>query len=317
MDFSKTVTVAAERIQPYIRKTPYIHSSPFSDTTESNVHFKLESFQVTGSFKVRGALNKILSLTNEERSGGVVSASTGNHGSAVAYASQQAGTECMIFVPKDASSSKMDDIKKFGADIEVYGSDCVQSEARAREVSAGTGKEYVSPYNDPLVMAGQGTIGLEIESQGDPLDVLIVSVGGGGLIGGTAGYLKSVWPNLHVIGCSPKNSAVMLHSIKAGRILDLESKPTLSDGTAGGVEENSITFPVCSGIIDESVLVSEAEIKAAMVAYMEMERQLLEGAAGTALAALLKKKDQLKGKCVGVVICGGNISLDTIRDILN
>ncbi|SVE31533.1 uncharacterized protein METZ01_LOCUS484387, partial [marine metagenome] len=129
-------------------------------TTESNVHFKLESFQVTGSFKARGALNKILSLTNEERSWGVVSASTGNHGSAVAYASQQAGTECMIFVPKDASSSKMDDIKKFGADIEVYGSDCVQSEARAREVSAGTGKEYVSPYNDPLVMAGQGTIGL-------------------------------------------------------------------------------------------------------------------------------------------------------------
>ena len=149
------------------------------------------------------------------------------------------------------------------------------------------------------------------------MDVLIVSVGGGGLIGGTAGYLKSVWPNLHVIGCSPENSAVMLHSIKAGRILDLESKPTLSDGTAGGVEENSITFPVCSDIIDESVLVSEEEIKTAMVAYMEMERQLLEGAAGTAVAALLKKKDELKGKRVGVVICGGNVSLDTIRNILN
>ena len=317
MDFSKSVTVAAERIQPYVRKTPFIHSVPFSDTTESNVHFKLESLQVTGSFKVRGALNKILSLTDEERSGGIVSASTGNHGAAVAYASQQAGTECTIFVPKDVSSSKMDNIKKFGANIKVHGTDCVQSEVKAREVSAGTGKKYVSPYNDPLVMAGQGTIGLEIESQGDPLDVLIVSVGGGGLIGGTASYLKSVWPNLHVIGCSPENSAVMLHSIKAGRILDLESKPTLSDGTAGGVEENSITFPVCSDLIDESVLESEEEIKTAMVAYMEMERQLLEGAAGTAVAALLKKKDELKGKRVGVVICGGNVSLDTIRNILN
>ena len=199
----------------------------------------------------------------------------------------------------------------------MYGTDCVQSEARAREVSAETGKEYVSPYNDPLVMAGQGTIGLEIESQGDPLDILIVSVGGGRLIGGTASYLKSAWPNLHVIGCSPVNSAVMLHSLKAGRILDLESKPTLSDGTAGGVEENSFTYPICCDVIDESVLISEEEIKNAMVAYMKMERQLLEGAAGTAVAALLKKRDDLKCKRVGVVICGGNISLDTIRNILN
>jgi threonine dehydratase len=166
-------------------------------------------------------------------------------------------------------------------------------------------------------MAGQGTLGIEIESQCDGLDVIIISVGGGGLIGGTAGYLKSVWPEIHVIGCSPENSAVMIHSMKAGRVLDLESSSTLSDGTAGGVEENSITFPVCCNVIDESVLVTENEIKNAMITYMEKEHQLLEGAAGTAVAALIKKKDDLHGKRVGVVICGGNISLDTVREILN
>ena len=166
-------------------------------------------------------------------------------------------------------------------------------------------------------MAGQGTIGVEIESQCDSLDAIIISVGGGGLIGGTASYLKSVWPEIRVIGCSPENSAVMLHSIKAGKVLDLKSKPTLSDGTAGGVEENTITFPACCDVIDESVLVTEEEIKKAMSLYIEKEDQLLEGAAGTAVATLIKKKADLQGQRVGVVICGGNISLDTIRSILN
>jgi threonine dehydratase len=208
-------------------------------------------------------------------------------------------------------------MKQFGAKIEIHGNDCVLAEAKAREVADGSGKTYVSPYNDLFVMAGQGTIGVEIESQCDGLDAIIISVGGGGLIGGTASYLKSVWADIHVIGCSPENSAVMLHSIKAGKVLDLESKPTLSDGTAGGVEENTITFPVCCEVIDESVLVTEDEIKEAMVLYIEKEHQLLEGAAGTAVAALLKKKADLKGLRVGVVICGGNISLDTVRRFLN
>ena len=208
-------------------------------------------------------------------------------------------------------------MKQFGSMIEIHGIDCVLAEAKAREVADGSGKTYVSPYNDLFVMAGQGTIGVEIESQCDGLDAIVISVGGGGLIGGTASYLKTVWPEILVIGCSPENSAVMLHSIKAGKVLDLESKPTLSDGTAGGVEENTITFPVCCEVIDESVLVTEDEIKEAMVLYIEKEHQLLEGAAGTAVAALLKKKANLKGLRVGVVICGGNISLDTVRRFLN
>ena len=163
---------------------------------------------------------------------------------------------------------------------------------------------------------GQATVGYEINNQCDGLDVIIVSVGGGGLIGGIASYLKSVWPSLHVIGCSPENSAVMIHSLKKGEILDLETLPTLSDGTAGGIEKHSITFPICKDIIDQTILVSEKEIQNGMLKFMENERMLLEGAAGTAVATLIKMKDELKGKKVGVVICGGNISLDVLSKIL-
>ena len=134
---------------------------------------------------------------------------------------------------------------------------------------------------------------------------------------GTASYLRSVWPNIKIIGCSPENSAVMIHSMKAGEVLELESIPTLSDGTAGGVEKDSITFPICCELIDDTILLTEDEIKNAMVLYMQHEHQLLEGAAGTAVAALLKMKDELKGKRVAVVICGGNIGLDTLRQVIN
>ena len=317
LDFPKDVDLAAKNISPFIRKTYFSYSPVFSNLLNTDVRFKMENLQVTGSFKARGALNKLLSLSVEQRRKGVVSASTGNHGAAVAYSAQKLDVSCSIFVPKDASAAKLQNIKNYGAKIEVYGEDCVESEIKAREVANFSDQAYVSPYNDPYVIAGQGTIGFEIKDQCRALDVLIISVGGGGLIGGTASYLKSVWPDLYVVGCSPINSAVMIHSINKGEILDLESKPTLSDGTAGGVEKDSITFPICKDNIDETVLVSETEIKNAMISFIENERLLLEGAAGTAVATLIKMKDKLKGKRVGVVICGGNVSLDIIKNILN
>jgi len=316
LDFPKIVDEAAKRIGPFIRKTYFTYSPVFSNLTSADVRFKMENLQVTGSFKARGALNKLLSLTKNERQKGVVSASTGNHGAAVAYAAQKLNIKCSIFVPNDASVVKLQNIKNYDAKIEIYGKDCVDSEMKAREVARQNEQVYVSPYNDPAVVAGQGTIGYEINNQCDGLDVIIVSVGGGGLIGGTASYLKSVRPSLHVIGCSPENSAVMIHSMKKGEILDLESLPTLSDGTAGGVEKHSITFSICKDIIDQTFLLSEQEIQNGMLKFIENERMLLEGAAGTAVATLIKMKDELKGKKVGVVICGGNISLDVLNKIL-
>ena len=316
LDFSKIVDESTERIRPYIRKTYFTYSPAFSNITSADVRFKMENLQVTGSFKARGAVNKLLSLNREQRRKGVVSASTGNHGAAVAYAAQELNVKCSIFVPNDASEAKLNNIKNYDAKIEIYGKDCVDSEMKAREVARQNEQVYVSPYNDLDVVAGQGTVGYEINNQCDGLDVIIISVGGGGLIAGIASYLKSVWPSLHVIGCSPENSAVMIHSIKKGEILDLESLPTLSDGTAGGIEKHSITFPICKDIIDQTILVSEKEIQNGMLKFVENERMLLEGAAGTAVATLIKMKDELKGKKVGVVICGGNISLDVLSKIL-
>ena len=316
LDFPRDVDLAAKNISPFIRKTYFSYSTVFSNLLNTDVRFKMENLQVTGSFKARGAVNKLLSLDREQRRKGVVSASTGNHGAAVAYAAQKLNVKCSIFVPNDASEAKLQNIKNYGAKIEVYGKDCVESEKKAREVANFSNQVYVSPYNDPYVIAGQGTIGFEIKDQCKRLDVLIISVGGGGLIGGTASYLKSVWPDLYVVGCSPINSAVMIHSLNKGEILDLDSKPTLSDGTAGGVEQDSITFPICKDNIDETFLLSEQDIQNGMLKFIENERMLLEGAAGTAVATLIKMKDELKGKKVGVVICGGNISLDVLNKIL-
>jgi len=317
MDLHQEILDAVTRIGPFARRTSLSHSQLFSTLLAGEVYFKLESQQITGSFKARGALNKILGLTDSQKEQGVFSASTGNHGAAVAYASSKANIECSIYVPEGSSDAKLSNMRNYGANVTVFGNDCVEAEVRAREVSSQNGVTYVSPYNDIQVMAGQGTLGVEIESQSDELDAIIISVGGGGLMAGTASYLRSVWPNIKIIGCSPENSAVMIHSMKAGEVLELESIPTLSDGTAGGVEKDSITFPICCELIDDTILLTEDEIKNAMVLYMQNEHQLLEGAAGTAVAALLKMKDELKGKKVAVVICGGNIGLDTLRQVIN
>ena len=318
MDINQLILDASSRINPFIRRTTFSYSEFFSKLIDGEVYFKLENQQFTGSFKARGALNKIFTLNESGKSiNSVISASTGNHGAAVAYAARQAKIECNIYVPEGSSKAKLSNMKNYGATINIFGSDCVEAEAKAREVSEKNQVPYVSPYNDFHIVAGQGTMGAEIKSQANELDAIIISLGGGGLMAGTASFLKSVWPNIKVIGCSPSNSAIMIHSMEAGKILELESLPTLSDGTAGGVEQESITFPLCCKLVDETILISEKEIRDAMVLYIENEHQLLEGAAGTAVAALLKMKDKLKGKKIGVVICGGNIAIDTLKHVIS
>ena len=317
MELLNNILDASVRIKPFVRETYLNHSQFYSELIGGDVWFKLENHQVTGSFKARGAVNKLLSLSKEEKKEGVISASTGNHGAAVAYAAKQLDIPCTIYVPQNASSTKLKNMENYGASINIHGQDCVDAEKKARDESIKINRPYISPYNDIHVIAGQGTIGVEVESQCDNLDTIIISVGGGGLIGGIGAYLKSVSPQINIIGCSPENSAVMIHSIQAGEILDMESKPTLSDGTAGGVEENSITFPICKDVIDKLIMVNESEIQQAMVNYIKYEHSLIEGAAGTAIAALSKLKNELKSSKVAVVICGGNISINNLRKILH
>lgn len=314
-DLPSRVLEASERIGGHIKKTPFEQSTYLSSNTGAEVWLKLENLQVTGSFKARGAMNKLLSLTEGQRKKGVVAASTGNHGAAVVFGLKKLGEPGLIYVPEGTSTTKLKNMEQHDAEIHFYGNDCIEAEQKARAHADQEEMVYLSPYNDADVVAGQGTVGFEIQSQCDGLDALIVALGGGGLIGGTAAYLKSVWPAIHVVACSPENSAVMIRSMEAGEILEMESKPTLSDGTAGGVEADAVTFPVCQSVIDGTVLVTEAEISEAMLLAYEKLHQVIEGAAGVALATFLKMKDKFKGQRVGIVLCGGNVSPETLKEI--
>ena len=313
---NQNVIVASKKINKYIRRTPFERSAMISDLTGADVWLKMENQQHTGSFKFRGAINKMLSLSESERESGIYAASTGNHGAAVAYACQLLKVPCVIYVPENSSEAKLINMKNFGAEIVVHGKDCMDGELKAREVANSTGGIYLSPYNDLEVVAGQGTIGKEIESQCNGLDSIIVSVGGGGLISGVGGYLKSIWPDIEIIAASPENHAVMIKSLDAGEIIKISPVPTISDGTAGGVEDQSITFDMCKEFVDHRVLLTEQEIEKGIVHLIEKERVLVEGAAGTAIAALIKMKEHLEGKRVGIIICGRNISLEVLRKII-
>lgn len=308
--------LAANRIAPYIRQTPLEHSPFFSEQTGANVWLKLENLQTTGSFKSRGAFNKLLSMTADQRSKGAVTASSGNHGAAVAYAMERLAVEGVVFVPEQTSSTKVDAIRRAGADVRFFGTDGLDTELHARAYAAEHGMHYLSPYNDAEVIAGQGSCGVEIARQTTRLDALFIAVGGGGLISGTGGFLRSAFPGLKVIGCQPAASAVMAESVRRGEILELPSSPTLSDGTAGGVESGALTFELCQKLVSDFVLVSEEQIAAAMRDFIDSHHMLLEGAAGVALAGLRKKAAEYRGKNIIVVICGANISRDTLRKVI-
>ncbi|MCP4625887.1 MAG: threonine/serine dehydratase [bacterium] len=316
MNITQEIIAAEERIRPHIRETILDYSPYYSNLTGTNVYFKLENLQYTGSFKVRGAMNKVLSLSQAERDRGVVTASTGNHGAATAFSLGKFAAAGIVFVPQNASSGKVQAIERLGAEVRHYGDDGAVTEAHARQYARNHGMTYISPYNDPQVIGGQGTIAVELAGQLDKIDVVFAALGGGGLISGIAGHLKSIRPEVKIIGCSPKNSQVMIESIKVGKILDLPSLPTLSDGTAGGVEPNSITFDLCRNLVDEYETVTETEIEAGLRQYLQIHHILIEGSAAVAVAACVKQGVRWAGKNVIVILCGANINLETLKEVL-
>lgn len=316
MNITEEVLQAESRIRCHIRETILEHSPYFSQLGGATVYFKLENLQHTNSFKARGAMNKVLSLTEEERARGIATASTGNHGAAVAFALANVGAKGIVFVPENAAPTKVKAIQRLGAEVRHVGDDPAETEAYARNYATEQGLTYVPPYNDPKVIGGQGTIGVELERQLESIDAVFIALGGGGLITGIAGYLKSVYPEVQIIGCSPENSQVMIQSIKAGELLALPSLPTLSDGTAGGVEPGSITFELCRELVDECLTVSEEEIKASLRLFMETHHQLIEGSAAVPIAAYLKQGQRFANKNVVIVLCGANISLETLKAVL-
>lgn len=316
INVTEEVLQAEKRIRPYIRQTILEYSLFLSRLGGANVYCKLENLQHTGSFKVRGAMNKLLALKAHELKRGVVTASTGNHGMAVAYSLDKLHAPGIIFVPKHTTASKIQAIERMGAMVRYFGEDTVHAEVHARQYAAQTDATYVPPYNDPQVIGGQGTIGMELAHQLDQIDVVFVSLGGGGLISGIAGYLKNVRPEVQVIGCSPENSQVMIQSVNAGEILDLPSLPTLSDGTAGGIEAGSITFELCRDLVDDYITVTEDEIKESLLLFIQNHHILIEGAAAVAIASYLKIYERFTGKNVVIIICGANIDLEMLKKIL-
>jgi threonine dehydratase len=315
-DVVTEVRAAEKRIRPHIRETYLEYSTRYSGSGGAEVFLKMENLQYTGSFKVRGALNKILSLAPEQLARGVVTASTGNHGAAVAFALGKLGATGTVFVPETASPDKVTLVERLGATVRYHGNDCAEAEARARALAEESDLPYISPYNDPRVVGGQGTIGVELERQLDRIDAVFVSLGGGGLISGIAAYLKSRYPGVRIVGCSPENSQVMIQSQRAGEILDLPSKPTLSDGTAGGVEPGAITFELCRQLVDEYVTVCEADIAKNVADFTRVHSSKIEGAAAVAIAAYLNNRETYAGKNVVIVLCGANIAPDTLKALL-
>ncbi len=302
------VIEAAGRIRPVVVETPVEKIEGFAPAESVELFFKLETLQSTGSFKLRGASNKILSLSPEQAAQGVIAASNGNHGLGVAAAAKAAGITAQVYVSNHVSSSKVQRIEECGAHIKRIGNDPLEAELAARASASQQGKIFISPYNDTQVMAGQGTIAVELLRQLPSLDAIFVTVGGGGLIGGIGAYLKCASAQTEVVGCWPKNSPVLYQSIKAGRILEVAEQPTLSESTAGGLEPGSVTLEICSQVIDTSVLVSETEILDAMRKVRALKGWVIEGAAAVAVAAFLKTADQYKRKKVAIVICGANVS---------
>jgi threonine dehydratase len=282
---AERVRDAEERIRAHIRRTPLVRSETLSAASGRDVFLKLENLQVTGSFKVRGVLNKLLSLTHDERSRGVITASTGNHGLATAHAADLIGVAATIVLPETADPAKVDRLRERGVRIELRGAECAEAESWARAEGQRRGALYVPPYND--------------------LD----SVGGGGLIAGAAGFLVESGAGTRATGCLPKSSPVMYDSMKAGRIVESPIFPTLSDSTAGGIEPGAITFELCRRFVSRWVLVEEAEIREAMALIHEEHDLVIAGAAGVAVAGLRKsRRSGARGQTAVVVVCGGNVA---------
>lgn len=294
--------------------TPLTGMRAASEQSGAEILVKREHLQETGSFKVRGALAKLLTLSSDERERGVVAASTGNHGLGVAYALSALGGNGIVCVPEHAAPVKLAAIRRYGAEVRVLGRDPAQTESLARHLAAHEGLTYISPYNDLDVIAGQGTIGQEIVRQlgGRPVQAVVVAVGGGGLVCGVAAAIKSARPDVRIIGASPSNDAAMAASVRAGKVTQVDAQPTISDATAGGVEEGSVTLPLCTELVDEWMLIEEPDICSALRFMIDTEHQLVEGSAAMAIAAGLRAGAGSAGQAIVVVSCGANISADVL-----
>ena len=302
---------AARHLRDYLRPTPLQHSPALSERTHARVYLKLESVQAVRSFKVRGALNKLMRMSPERRAAGVITASAGNHGMGVAYAAGEFDIPATVYVPETANPYKVESIKRLGARVVAAGRTYSEAYDAAVREQQERGATFVHAYDDPDVVAGQGTIALELLDDLEELDTVVVPIGGGGLIGGVALYLKSRRPSIRVIGVEPAGADAMRRSLDAGRVVTLDRVDTIADGLAASAP-GQVTLDLAQRYVDEVVIVSEAEMLEAIRLLFEWEHVVAEPAGAAATAALLHHLEPRPTERIVVIISGGNVTNEVL-----
>ena len=307
---------AQKAIAPYVKCTPLVHSVYLSRLCCGRVFLKLENQQVTNSFKARGAFYKLLNLTQKEERMGIITASAGNHGQAVAYAAQKLDLSAKVVVPTTTPHVKVEGIRRWGADLVLFGDGYDEAEAKAKELARKDGCAYISPYDDELIIAGHGTAGLEIVETLPSVDLVVVPVGGGGLISGISIAVKGLKSTAELVGVQSEASPVMYESLKAGRIVDAPKSKTIAEGLSGGIEKDALTFEIAKKLVNRMLLVKEATIRLAVYLLCIREKLVVEGSGAAAIAPIIEDKVLFSGRTVACVITGGNIDEELLKEIL-
>ena len=312
----RDVLLAARRIAPYVLRTPLERSAALSAEYGAEVWLKLECQQRTGSFKLRGALNRLLTLSGEARARGVLTCSAGNHGLGVAEAARLTGIAATIVVPQNASPAKIAGLRRAGVETLLIGADYDEAEAEAPRIAAARGLTFVSPYDDPAVIAGAGTVALEILLDLPDAGTIVVPVGGGGLASGIGVAARTLAPDLRTVGVQSEASAAMAASLAAGTIVPVASDPTLADGLAGNIAAGSITFPLVRQNIERVETVPETAIATAMLTFLDRHHLIVEGSGAVGLAALqLGRLADAPGPLV-LIVSGANVATATLSRLL-
>ncbi len=300
----QTIQQAAERLQGQVLLTPCVESRTLSQIVQAQVFLKFENLQFTASFKERGACNKLAQLSAAERARGVVAMSAGNHAQGVAYHAQRLGLRAVIVMPRFTPGVKVERTRGFGAEVVLHGDTLEQARAHAFELATAQNLSFVHPYDDDAIVAGQGTVGLEMLQAVPDLDVLVIAVGGGGLISGIATAAKALKPGIEVVGVQTVRFPAMFNAIKGTH--HPQGTSTIAEGIAVGTP-GRITEAIIRARVDDLVLVDEGDIEQAVLMLLEIEKTVVEGAGAAGLAALLKYPERFRGRKVGLVLCGGNI----------
>jgi threonine dehydratase len=310
------IKTAQKVLKPIIKNTCLLECKELSRITGGNVYLKTENLQLTGSFKIRGAFNKISKLTDAEKTAGVIASSAGNHAQGVALSATKLGIKSTIVMPETAPLSKVAATKNFGAEVVLHGSVYDDAYAKACEIQKITKATFLHPFDDKDVIAGQGTIGLEILDQLEDVDVVLVPIGGGGLLAGISTAIKAIKPSVKIIGVEAAHAPSMKSAIEKGEVYTIDSKATIADGIAVR-KAGSLTFEIIKENVDEFVTVTEGEIARAVLLLLEKDKIVAEGAGAVSVAALFNSNLDLKGKNIVSVISGGNLDVNLMERIIN